>query len=288
MRRRTKISIDPKYIFLVLFILCIILIIVSFKFEDKMAPIKTTVGDVVTPMQNGINIMGAKIRKKLDFLQNMQTLIEKNEKLQKQVDELSYKNRILQQEQYELESLRKQYELDAEYSSYPKVAAKVISGEATNWFHTFTINKGKDDGLAVDMNVLAGEGLVGIITEVGHHYARVRSVIDDNSTLSGMFLKSNDTCLVSGNLELMDDGIIEVSEVPAEIEVKDGDEIVTSRISSKYLPGILVGYVKDVTMDASNMTQSGYLMPAADFTNLDTVLVITKIKDSSELGEILE
>lgn len=253
-----------------------------------MAPIKTTVGDVVTPMQNGINIMGAKIRKKLDFLQNMQTLIEKNEKLQKQVDELSYKNRILQQEQYELESLRKQYELDAEYSSYPKVAAKVISGEATNWFHTFTINKGKDDGLAVDMNVLAGEGLVGIITEVGHHYARVRSVIDDNSTLSGMFLKSNDTCLVSGNLELMDDGIIEVSEVPVEIEVKDGDEIVTSRISSKYLPGILVGYVKDVTMDASNMTQSGYLMPAADFTNLDTVLVITKIKDSSELGEILE
>lgn len=288
MRRRTKITIDPKYILLVLSILCIILIVVSFKFEDKMSPIKTTVGDMVTPMQKGINTIGAKLSEKINYLQKMQDLIDENAKLKEEVNQLSYKNRILQQEQYELESLRKQYKLDAEYSSYPKVAAKVISGEATNWFNTFTINKGKDDGLAVDMNVIAGEGLVGIITEVGHHYARVRSIIDDNSNLSGMFLKTNDSFLISGNLELMDKGIIEVSEISADATVKDGDEVVTSRISSKYLPGILIGYIKDVKMDASNMTMSGYLTPAADFSNLDTVLIITELKDSSELKEILE
>lgn len=288
MRRRTKITIDPKYILLVLSILCIILIVVSFKFEDKMSPIKTTVGDMVTPMQKGINTIGAKLSEKINYLQKMQDLIDENAKLKEQVNQLSYKNRILQQEQYELESLRKQYKLDAEYSSYPKVAAKVISGEATNWFNTFTINKGKDDGLAVDMNVIAGEGLVGIITEVGHHYAKVRSIIDDNSNLSGMFLKSNDNFLINGNLELMDKGIIEVSEISADATVKDGDEVVTSRISSKYLPGILIGYIKDVKMDASNMTMSGYLTPAADFSNLDTVLIITELKDASELKEILE
>lgn len=288
MRRRTKITIEPKYIFLVLGILCIILIIVSFKFEDKMAPIKTTVGDLVTPMQKGINSIGTKISKKVQYFEKMTDLIDKNQQLQKQVDELSYKNRILQQEQYELESLRKQYQLDEEYSSYPKVAAHVISGEASNWYNTFTIDKGKDDGIEVDMNVIAGEGLVGIVTEVGHHYAKVRSIIDDNSNLSGMFLKTNDTCIISGNLTLMDTGTIEISQIGAELKVKEGDEIVTSRISSKYLPGILIGYVKSVSMDASNMTQSGYLTPAADFSNLDTVLIITQLKDASELEEILE
>lgn len=289
MRRRTKITIDPKYTLLVLSVLCIILIVVSFKFEDKMSPIKTTVGDIVTPMQKGINTIGANLAEKIKFLHKMQDLIDENAKLKEQVNQLSYKNRILQQEQYELESLRKQYKLDAEYSGYPKVAAKVISGEVTNWFHTFTINKGKDDGIAVGMNVIAGEGLVGIITEVGHHYAKVRSIIDDNSSLSGMFLKANDTnCIINGNLELMDKGVIEVSNIRADAKVKDGDEIVTSRISSKYLPGILIGYVKDVKMDASNMTMSGYLTPAADFSNLDTVLIITELNDASELEEILE
>lgn len=288
MRRRTKITIEPWYILLVLSILCIILIAVSFKFEDKMSPIKTIVGDFVTPMQKGINSIGVEIARKTEYLQSMNELLEENAALKEQVDELSYKNRVLQQEQVELVSLRKQFQLDAEYSSYPKVAAHVISGEAANWFHTFTIDKGKEDGIAVDMNVIAGEGLVGIVTEVGRKYAKVRSIIDDNSNLSGMLLSNNETCIVSGNLELMDRGIIEIGEISADTKIEDGEEVVTSRISSKYLPGILIGYVKDIEVDASNMTMSGNLTPAADFTNLDTVLIITQLKDASELEEILE
>ena len=48
-------------------------------------------------------------------------------------------------------------------------------------FSTFTIDKGSNDGIAVDMNVLAGSGLVGIVTEVGPTWAKVRSIIDDSN-----------------------------------------------------------------------------------------------------------
>ena len=57
--------------------------------------------------------------------------------------------------------------LDQEYTDYPKVAARIISKDPGNWYDTFMINKGTNDGIHVDNNVIAGKGLVGIVTEVG-------------------------------------------------------------------------------------------------------------------------
>ena len=78
------------------------------------------------------------------------------------------------------------YKLDENYSDYKKIGAHIISNSGSNWFSDFTIDKGSKDGIKKNCNVLAGSGLVGIVTEVGPHYARVRSIIDDESNISAM------------------------------------------------------------------------------------------------------
>ena len=93
-----------------------------------------------------------------------------------------------------------------------------------------------------------------------------------------MWLKSSDLCNVKGKLELIDKGLIELKLVDKAADIKEGDEIVTSHISDKFLQGILIGYVKSIDVDASNTTKSGYLTPAVSFDSLDTVLVITELK----------
>lgn len=286
MRKRTKITIDPKYILMTIAIICVALIIISFRFQDKMTPLRTAVGSVVTPMQKGINRIGLVVADGMDYVATVDKLVEENNSLQEELEDLSAQNRLLQQDKYDLENFRKLYDLDETYSNYPKVAAHVISSDG-NWFDSFVIDKGSDDGLAVNMNVMAGDGLVGIITEVNKSYARVRSIVDDESNVTGSFLKTSDMCIVMGNLKLMNEGVIEVTGIPGDAEIQDGYEVVTSPISDKYLPGILIGYVKDLTTDSSNMTQSGRLTPAADFSGLDMVLVITEVKDSGDLEDIL-
>ena len=86
----------------------------------------------------------------------------------------------------------------------------------------------------------------------------------------------------------MKEGVIQVTGVSSKAQIEDGYEVVTSQISDKYLPGILIGYAKDMKMDSSNLTQTGHLTPAADFSGLDMVLVITEVKNSKELKEMLE
>lgn len=278
MRRKTKRIIKARYILISLSIFCFVSILFSFKYQEKVVFLKTAVGDIIAPMQKGLSYVGSYMMQKQQRAANIKELQNKNRILEQEVENLSYKNKILQQDQYELAELRKLYKLTQKFPDYPKVAARVISNEPGNWYHTFTIDKGKDDGLKRNMNVLAGNGLVGIITEIGHHYAKVRSIIDDMSNVSAMFLKTSDLCIVKGNLKLMNDGVIQITDIPRNAKIKEGDEVITSNVSANYLPGIPIGYLKDLQIDATNLTKSGHLVPCVHFDKLDIVLVITKIK----------
>ncbi len=279
MRHRFKINIAPRYVLLGLSVLCLILIFISFKYSEAVAPAKTIVGRVMTPMQKGINQVGSFIHYKVELINSIESLTEENNALQEEINQLKQENNNLLQDKYELETYRKLYKLDQDYKTYPKVAAQVISRDPNNWNSTITIDKGSRNGIKLDMNVIADQGLVGIVIEVGYNYSTVRLIVDDSSNVGGMFRDTGDTCNVKGNLQLLDSGLIEMNIIKKDAVISVGNEIVTSKVSSKFLPGILIGYVDSVELDSANMSQSGYVRPAVDFTKLDTVLVITELKE---------
>lgn len=278
-KNKIKIKIVPRYLFIAMIVICLVLLIVSYRFSDSLGPVKSVAGNVITPMQVGINRIGSFFTSKLDYLKKVDDLIAKNKELTDKLNEVSYENKLLLQGKYELDNFRKLYNLDQTYADYPKVAARVISKDTNNWYSKFKIDKGSDDGIKPGMNVMAGNGLVGIITKTGKNYADVRSIIDDSSNVRGMFLDNSETCTVKGNLKLLDEGYIEVTDVKKGSSIQDGYEVVTSYTSQKYHPGILIGYVSGIKVDPSNMTESGYLTPAVDFSKLDMVLIITREKE---------
>lgn len=285
MRRRNKFKLKSKHLYIVALILLIALMAVSFISPEKVEPAKSLVGNVISPMQKGINTVGTAISDQWDKLKNISDLMEENVSLKEQVNTLSYENKLLLQDKYELDRLRDLFELNEKYAEYPKVAARVIGADSNNWFTTFTIDKGTKDGISVDMNVMAGNGLVGIVEEVGANWAKVRTIIDDKSNVSGMFIRTSDTCLVEGDLEIMEQGVIRVEEIGKDAEIEDGYEVVTSHISDKYLQGILIGYVKTISLDSNKMTQSAYLVPSVNFENIEEVLIITELKEKIEKPE---
>ena len=86
---------------------------------------------------------------------------------------------------------------------------------------------------------------------------------------------------LSGDLELYGSGVIKFEKlVDSADKVVEGDKIVTSNISDKYLPGILIGYISSLDVDSNNLTKSGLITPAVDFEHLEEVLVVTKLKQT--------
>ena len=270
---------NSKYILAGLSFFCIVLIAVTSINNSILTPLRTGVGYVLIPFQSGVNAIGTSLYNHIRDFSTMQEAQAENEELKGRVAELTEENNRLQAEQYELERLRELYALDQDYMQYEKVAARVIAKDSGNWFQIFRINKGSNDGIKENMNVIAGGGLVGIVTDVGANYATVRSIIDDASRMS---MRSGDNCIVSGDLTLFQEGLLGLDHVKKEADIQEGDKIVTSNISDVFLPGILVGYATELTTDSNNVTKSGQIVPVAEFDNLQEVLVITQLKDGGE------
>ena len=278
-KRKQKLRIPSKYILLGLSVVCAIFVGMSAIAGRTSGSLRNTASVVLVPMQKGINEIGHWFSDRYDDLQELRSVMAENEALKAQVEELKTENSVLLQDKYELERLRELYELDQKYSDYEKVGARVIGKEPGNWFHTFVIDKGSDDGIKVDMNVIAGSGLVGRVIDVDSKSATVLSIIDDSSNVGAQVLSTSDNCIVTGSLKLMNENKIAISKLSdTEDKVTSGEKIVTSNISDKYLPGILIGYVDEISMDSNNLTKSGTLRPAVDFAHLEEVLVILDLK----------
>jgi len=269
---------NNKMLLIILSVLCLAMIGVTTVRDEWLSPLRTAVGYFLLPVQSGVNRVGKALYNDVKNREKLKTALEDNAKLKARIDELTMENVRLEADGFELKRLRALYELNQEYGQYRMTGARVIAKDTGGWFHIFRIDKGSADGIQVDMNVLAGGGLVGIVTNVGANYATVRSIIDDVSRVSAMALQSGDPCVVSGDLQSYAEGKLRISDITDTADIKDGDKIVTSTISSKFLPGILIGYAGDLKTDPARLTRSGSLIPVADFGTLQEVLVVLDLK----------
>ena len=282
MKKKKTFQITNRHLLIILTIICISAIALTATEVISVAPVKQAASVLVVPFQKGINAIGTWFNEKADALQSSDSLSAQVKELEAQVAELKEQNLILSENQEELSRLQDLYNTDTNYAQYEKVEANVISKDPGNWYSSFIIDKGTDDGIAVDMNVIAAGGLVGLVTEVGSNWATVRSIIDDSSSVSGMTLTTADTCIVNGDLRLMDEGKLYFDQMNTEGSILSGEKIITSNISDKYLPGILIGTVTDIMDDSNHLTKTGYILPAVDFAHVREVLVIKQLKETAE------
>ena len=277
-----RIHLKSKHLLVIMTFFCGSAVVSTLASGVTSEPLAEAAGMIVVPFEKSIDGIGSWISEISQTFQDKQELINKNQELQDAVDTLTEQNNILIQNQSELSRLQELYKLDEEYSSYPKVAARIISKDPGNWYDTFMINRGSNDGIRVDNNVISGKGLVGIVTEVGSNWATVRAIIDDSSYVSVMTVGTDDNCVVTGDLELIDEGKLRFSQLyDKDDKVTVGERIVTSNISDKYVEGLFVGYVSELELDTKNLTKTGTIVTPVDFKHLKDVFVITVNKQDA-------
>lgn len=282
--RNKKKRLSSKYLLMILSGVCVVAIFTSLVLNISGGPLNSIAGYVFVPMQEGINNAGSWLSSRANDFKTLGEVLAENKELKSQIDDLTTQLNKTKLEQYDLDNYRQLLDLDDQYADFDKIAAHVIAMDGTNWFSTFTIDKGSKQGIAKGMNVLAGSGLVGIVTDVGPNYAKVRSIIDDSSNVSAMVLTTKDNFNVSGSLMSMNkDKVLPFTELRDENnKVKQGDPVVTSYVSDQYQQGLLIGYIYSIEDNPNNLTKSGYITPVVDFQHLQEVLVIMEIKNTGK------
>lgn len=171
-------------------------------------------------------------------------------------------------------------------SQYKLIPAKVVTNSVNKPDNLITINKGKADGVEVDMGVACGNGVVGVVYLVSDHYAVVIPALNANSSRISCAIRNRD---YFGYLHWTggDPMTAYVEDIPRHAHFKKGEWIVTSGYSSIFPPGILVGKIEKVFNSNDGLSYKLQVRLSTDFSCLRDVVVISD-KRISERVKLLE
>jgi rod shape-determining protein MreC len=156
--------------------------------------------------------------------------------------------------------------------NYASIVANVVGRDPSNWNASLIIDKGSAEGLVPGESVVSTLGVVGRIFEVGRNTAKVILLSDPSFAVAAVVERSRENGLLTGTLE----GLCRLQYLTANADVKVGDEIVTSRLSSAFPEGVLIGKITDVQASSNSHTVECLVEPAVDLSQLEEVIVIKK------------
>lgn len=215
---------------------------------------------------------------KVDDLKN------ENDKLKNEV--VALKNQLSEMES--LKDLKKSLNFVDEKYSANMISSSVVGKNDGNWYTTFVIGVGKDDGVKKDSVVVNGDGLVGIVYEVSKNYSKAISILDTKSSVSFKVPgKPEFKGIITQNVNIKDmedykeKGYLYGYMFDTSYEVLPGDIITTSGLGL-YPEGIIIGEVDQVIEDKNQSMKYVIVKPSVNFKNIDDVAVIEPRKIDGE------
>ena len=212
----------------------------------------------------------------------LQGIYEQNRDLQAKVQELE--GELNQLREQALASQRLAALLDfQDQSTMTTLATRVIGRSASNWYRGVVLNKGEDDGVAVEMGVITPAGVVGQIVKVASSTSIALMITDPNVAVTGLVQRTRDEGIVQGTAE----GFVRMKYIPPLAAVKEGDAVVTSGLTGGFPRGLLIGQVLQVGELEGDLFQTAQVAPVVDFGKLEEVLIVLSPR-SSENPESLD
>ncbi|AEF17606.1 MULTISPECIES: rod shape-determining protein MreC [Thermoanaerobacterium] len=240
----------------------------------NVTPIESAIGGILSPVEKVFYSVGNSISNFFTSIKEIGTLRAKNAELEKEVIKLSKNDIMLQEYINENDRLRDMLNFKDSNANITTKPANIISKNPGNWFNTFNIDVGSDNGIKPKMAVLDEKGnLVGIITDVGNNWAKVLSIIDVDSSVSALDVRTRDNGIVRGD----SNGNLNMIYIPIDSKIEKGDVITTSDMSM-FPRGLIIGRVEKVEKDEGSLLKQAVIKPEADFERLEFVQVVTNMK----------
>lgn len=230
-----------------------------------------------TPMQSGVDKIKQEIGQIVIKLAGGPDLEEQLQILTTENDTLSLENMELRENKAEVKRLRSLLDYkQAQEARYVLEAARVIARSPNNWYKTLTIDKGAENGIAVNMPVINPYGLVGKVVSVSSKSSQIWLITDREMAVGAILQETRETRgIVEG---LGNNGKLRMINIPYYSLVSEGDRVISSGLSETYPPGILIGLIDDIEKEANGLVLSATVEPSVDFNQLEEVLVIKQFR----------
>jgi rod shape-determining protein MreC len=249
--------------------------------HTKLGWFSNAVNVVFSPVEKFFAGIGDKIGSGLSYFGDVKDLKDENKNLRTQIEKLQKDTADLERFKQENDNLRGELNLKNQLDEYDSIGGNIIAKDPGSWFNTFTIDVGSKDGVKNGYPVIANGGLIGSVVETGISSSKVISIIDMDSSVSGMLTKSLKTLRVKGDIALKDKGLCRIDYIEPDVDISVGDYIETSGEGGIFPKGILIGKIKEIPQTNNEFTRYAIIEPTVDFKKLHEVIVL-KSKSGNE------
>ncbi len=266
-----------------LLILTTLLIISIFIFDmipgNPVHDVFSPVTLILDPVEHLVRGAGNKISSFFSAISDGVELREENEKLKDQVSELQYQVQQDEEAARRWEELKDALHIKDSFENYDIFGASILTREADEWFSVIRLDVGSSDGITqIDDStyavVDAQMNLAGRIMYMDKTSSKVLPILHEGFTVSAKVNAVNGAVVtVHGDIELKEQGLCMVDQIPNGVQLVVGDELVTSGEGGVYPAGIPIGVITSID-DSSSLTQTATLEPYVDISTLKDLFVM--------------
>jgi rod shape-determining protein MreC len=233
--------------------------------------IRLGVATVVTPPESVVHSGGLSLREIWAHYIGLVGLKQQNDELKEQVQRLQLEQAALAEDARQGQRLEELLAFKQNYI-YSTVPAQVVGGSGTDRSRVLFLDKGSEDGIAVEMPVITPDGIVGKIREVFPHSSQVLVISDPTSAFGALLEETRTRGVVKGNAA----GQPQIVNLMPDDRIKPGQKVVTSGGDQIFPRGLPVGEVERIQTDPENEPMVDVVLkPAANLSRLEEVLVVT-------------
>ena len=236
----------------------------------------TVVQTVLTPFKAAFNALTKQAEQYYSYMFRYEALAAENEQLKADIAQMEDVARQADATARENERLRALLDFKTTHESYVLVDSYIIGWSSSDFSNTFTINRGTDAGIDINMVAITANGeVVGLVTEAGPNYAVVKTVLDSTLEISATIASSGYNGMVSGGYINGQETLLQMNYLPSSSIIRNKDQVVTSG-STVYPRGLILGHVVDAGFEETGVAKYALLQAAADISSLEQVFILTK------------
>lgn len=240
---------------------------------DSTRKLQSSVYQMIAPFLSGGSGIKKQITQVRSGLKSLEELERYNQNLEVENRQLKATNQGLRDVEHEVNRLRHALQYK-ERSVFKLVPAEIIARDSSTWWHTVTINRGKEDKIEGDMPVVTDEGLIGKTTTVSENISVVLLVSDENCKVAAKVEGTREQGIISG--ERVTGGrtpFLNLNFLSKQADLKAGQKVYTSGVGGVFPSGLLVGVVNEYKVRA--LDGQAQVAPAVDLSHLEDVFVVT-------------
>ena len=236
--------------------------IITFSIKSNSTIISSGVGGVISPLQKIVHVVNKKVKESFEFFINFSNVKKENEELSAKNAELE--NKLVEYDRMKEENtrLREIFNYAQANTNYDYLGCNIIGYSGGNISNGYIIDKGLNHGVEKDMVVITSVGLVGKVTKASSNFSIVQTILNENKNKN----------------------LTQLSNIPMDSAIKEGDIILTSGLGSMYPKGIRIGEVTSVEVDNVGIMKKAVVKPYVDFNKLQELFVIVP-KEKVDIGE---